>query len=968
LGEHVRRISTGSSRGALAVLSRGSARLLLVCAVAAGLAVSALATGEEVAATPLWQAALDRVVPAVVVLRVSVPRFFDTEIQADELATGFVIDAERGLILTNRHVVNPGPATIEAVFLDHEEVPVTAVYRDPVHDFGILHYDPAEVEFMTPGELQLVPEHARVGTEIRVVGNDAGEKLSILAGTLARLDREAPEYGSPHYNDFNTFYYQAASGTSGGSSGSPVVDAHGHAIALNAGGRRLASSSFYLPLEPVVRALDLIRDGKPVPRGTLQTVFSYRPYDEVRRLGLRPETEAAVRRSDPRGTGMLVVDEIVPGGPADHELEVGDVLVRAGGDLVTKFWPLGSLLDDNVGKEVSFEVERGGRPISVTLAVQDLHEITPAEYLELGGAVVHELSYQQARNHGVPVGGIYLASAGYMFSRAGVSYGVVITAVGGEKVRTLDEFEARMASYANGEQVPVRTFHLDSPHTEEVAVVTVDRLWFEMQRCRRDDATGEWPCEASPPPPPPPRPQVASTSFPDEGARPARDLSPSIAMVDVDIPYRIDGVHGDRFRGTGFVVDAERGLVVVDRETIPIALGDVKITFAESVQVPGEVFYLHPAHNLALVRYDPALLGDTPVQTLRFRQEDLESGDEVWLVGLSSQQQLISRRTHVSRVEAPQIPLSDPPRFRETNIDLIGLADSDATLGGVLSDGRGRVYALWAAFSIDDEGGDSIFAGIPARAVIDMLDIARSGGSREWRSLGVELQPVTLAEARNLGLGEEAARRIESRKESRRRLLSVVRLTAGTPAAAVLREGDLLLSIDGRPADSYAAVERAAQAEQVSLTVLRDGREESVDVRTTAQSGRGTDRFLLWQGTLLQAPHPAISAQRGVEPEGVYVSWYWYGSPASCSGLLATYRIVEFDDVPIPDLDAFLAVALDRPNGRAVRLKMLDLDGKASVVTLKLDSRFWPTREIRRGPGGWERIDYETAAGEGGQQ
>jgi S1-C subfamily serine protease len=481
-----------------------------------------------------------------------------------------------------------------------------------------------------------------------------------------------------------------------------------------------------------------------------------------------------------------------------------------------------------------------------------------------------------------------------------------------------------------------------------------------MKRCRRDDATGEWPCEASPPPPPRLRPRIASTSFSRDGGRPVRDLAPSIAMVGVDIPFRVDGVHGDRFRGPGLVVDAEQGLVVVDRETVPIALGDVTITFAESVQVSGEVVYLHPAHNLALVRYDAALLGDTPVRSVTFRPESLESGDEVWLVGLSGRQRLISRKTRVSRVEALRISLSDPPRFRETNIEQIGLSDSTATLGGVISDDKGRVYALWAAFSVDDDGGPkSIFAGIPARAVVDMLDIARSGGSREWRSLGVELYPINLADARNRGLGEKAARRIESHKESRRQVLSVVRLTAGTPAAEILREGDLLLSIDGRPAESFAVVERAAQAERVSLTVLRDGEELSLDVGTTAQSGRGTGRFLFWQGTLLQMPHPAVSAQRGVEPGGVYVSWFWYGSPANRSRLRATHRIVELDGVPIPDLDAFLAIASDRPNGRAVRLKTLDLDGKASVVTLKPDPRFWPTSEIRRGPDGWERVNHE---------
>ena len=44
-----------------------------------------------------------------------------------QVATGFVVDAERGLILTNRHVVHQGPVTAEAIFLNDEEVRTAAL-------------------------------------------------------------------------------------------------------------------------------------------------------------------------------------------------------------------------------------------------------------------------------------------------------------------------------------------------------------------------------------------------------------------------------------------------------------------------------------------------------------------------------------------------------------------------------------------------------------------------------------------------------------------------------------------------------------------------------------------------------------------------------------------------------------------------------------------------------------------------
>ena len=882
------------------------------------------------------------------------------------MATGFVVDAELGIILTNRHVVNPGPVVAEAVFLNHEEVEVRAVYRDPVHDFGFYRYDPDDVDFMKPNELLLVPEHARVGAEIRVVGNDAGEKLSILSGTLARLDREAPRYGKKSYNDFNTFYYQAASGTSGGSSGSPVVDVHGHAVALNAGGNRVASSSYYLPLDRVVRALEYVQRGEAVPRGTIETVFVRRPYDELRRFGLRGHVEAEVRRSFPDATGMLVVDEVIPGGPADGKLEVGDILLGVEGVSLTSFTPLEALLDDRIGRQIAIEVERAGETLSTSIPVKDLNSITPDRYLETAGGILHPLSYQQARNHSVAVEGLYLASGGYAFVNAGMRRGAVITELNGESVvkgdgvESLADFEARWAALPNGARAAIRYFQLGNPRLESLAIVTVDRLWFPMQLCVRDDATGSWPCSTSPAPPEQEERSPATTSFNADLPRPMRDLASSLVMVEFDAPFRIDGLHSGRFKGTGLVVDAERGLVVVDRETIPVALGDVRLVFAASVEVPGEVVFIHPVHNLAVVAYDPRLLGDTPIRSARLRPVTLESNDEVWVVGLSPDHELVSRESRVSTVEAFSLPLTTPPRFREANLEVALLTDSPTTVGGVLADKKGRVHAYWASFSTGVPP-QSYFAAIGVEHIEKITKPLSDGRPVGWRTLGAELHPITLADARSRGLSEVSARRLEAH-DSRRRVLAISRLTAGMPSAEILKPGDLLLAVDGEPIATFEEVERAGQQSEVRLGLLRDGEEMTLPVPTTAVDGRGTDRALFWAGAVLQAPHSAINEQGGIEPRGVYVAWLWYGSPANRYGLAASRLIVAVDDRDVTDLDSFLAAVADRPDRSSVRLRTVGLDGRTDVMTLKLDLEFWPTTELRRNGKGWERISHPPSA------
>ena len=113
--------------------------------------VSVTAWGE----TPDWSETLERISSGVVSLKIDATRAFDTELNQTSQATGFIVDAENGLILTNRHVVTPGPVRAVALFLNQEEVSLTPVYRDPVHDFGLFRFDPAALRYIKPVELSL---------------------------------------------------------------------------------------------------------------------------------------------------------------------------------------------------------------------------------------------------------------------------------------------------------------------------------------------------------------------------------------------------------------------------------------------------------------------------------------------------------------------------------------------------------------------------------------------------------------------------------------------------------------------------------------------------------------------------------------------------------------------------------------------------------------------------------------------
>ncbi|MFI4913988.1 MAG: hypothetical protein ACHQAR_02215, partial [Steroidobacterales bacterium] len=636
-----------------------------------------------------------------------------------------------------------------------------------------------------------------------------------------------------------------------------------------------------------------------------------------------------------------------------------DVLVRVNGQLVTRFEPLESVLDDSVGGTVELQLQRGGKVFTTKLTVDDLDAITPAAYLELGDAVLHTLSYQLARAFHRPIRGVFVAASGYIFDAAGVPRGAVITALNSKKIDNLADFEAAVADLGDGARASVRYSTLEDPNGSELRSIRIDRRWFPARRCQRDDKAGYWQCAELPAAAPAAPPSGGAAQFPRVADRHAAELAPSLVFVTFDMPYSVSGVSERNYHGAGLIVDTERGLIVTDRNTVPVSLGDVRLTFAGTLEIPGEVVYVHPLHNIAIIHYDPKLLGSTPVRAAKLATQELREGEAANVIGLDGNGELKTRSTSIAAVDPLLLPLSRSVQFRESNLEVASLVNPPDDFVGILADDADRVRGLWASFA-SDNGRELVQEnrGLSSDVIAETLDFVRSG--RALHSLEAEFVPQTLASARRLGLTEAWVRRIQSANPSAHQVLGIARLVGGSDAARLLQPGDILLSIDDQPVTRFREVERAVgNKDTVRVTVWRPDGEQTLEVRTASLSGRDIDRVVLWAGATLQAPHRAISAQRGIAPEGIYVAYFSFGSPASRFGLVPGHRIVEVDGVATPDLDAFLKQVTGRADRSSLRIKTLAWNGAPEVITLKLDRHYWPAYELRRSMLEWQRQGLE---------
>lgn len=520
------------------------------------------------------------------------------------------------------------------------------------------------------------------------------------------------------------------------------------------------------------------------------------------------------------------------------------------------------------------------------------------------------------------------------------------------------------------------------------------------------------------------------------GERIMDKVVPTLVVITAEIPPvgLSDGVHSKAFEGCGVVVhhseESDVGLILTDRNTVPISSCDLTISFgAFPCEVPAAVEFLHPTHNFALISYKVSSLSANATKAVKSAQlwdSRIQRGDKVHLVGLSSALQPSHRISTVTNVAATvSISPADVPRFRAVNTDTIELDnDFGHSFSGVLANDDCVIVALWASFAKQIKGEEREFIrGIPSQLMVQWvskvitnvenrvqrssrdadgepssadLRVADNSSSRSTSPnnilnvpvLDIEFEPVQLAKAATFKLPEYWIQKLSELKASRKQVLRVKGTVAGSQASKVLVAGDMILAIDGKPVDSFQAVEEivakkgggvvdstseamkkrkrdsksgdnSSKSPTFNLKIFRSGVESLVVVEPSLESLVGTSRLVHWAGAMLQEPHRAVR-ELGFVPEGnhgVYVSRWHHGSPAHRYGLFALQWITHINGQPVIDIDNFLRLVSELKHGEYVVVKLIHLNVKPKVMTLRLDNWYWPPWELLLDPetNEWER-------------
>jgi len=342
------------------------------------------------------------------------------------LGSGVVIDAAKGYVLTNHHVVG-GADDITVTLQDGRDVKAKLIGSDPDTDVALLQI-PAE-------RLQALPiadsSQLRVGDFVVAVGDPFGLGQTATSGMVSALGRSGLGKG------FQNFIQTDAS-INPGNSGGALVNLRGELVGINSmiftpsGGN--VGIGFAIPTDLATGVMkQLLAYGK-VRRGNLGV--------EVQ--DITPRIASALGLKDTVGA---VVTRVNAGSPAEGAgLETGDVLVAVDGKPVRSAQDVRNaegLLP--LGAKVKLGVKRDGAPrdVEATIAAAAIAMLDGAKVdARLAGVTLSDLTPEQKAQglYGVALSGV---KRGTRASSAGLEDGDIVVAVAQQRVTGVKSFPTR---------------------------------------------------------------------------------------------------------------------------------------------------------------------------------------------------------------------------------------------------------------------------------------------------------------------------------------------------------------------------------------------------------------------------------------------------------------------------------------------------------------------------------------------
>jgi serine protease Do/serine protease DegQ len=369
-------------------------------------------------------------------------RFFPDRPQRQEQAagSGVIVDAARGYVITNHHVIRNAEQVI-VTLKDRRQLPAKLVGTDPGTDIAVLQIEAKGLSAIRIGD----SDSLQVGDHVIAIGNPFGIGQTVTSGIVSALGRSglSPE----GFEDF----IQTDASINPGNSGGALVNLRGELVGINSaiigpsGGN--VGIGFAVPSNMVRTVLaQIVRFGE-VRRGRLG----------IDMVDLTPDLAKKLGVSASEG---VVIAAVHSGSPAEKAgLRERDVVVALGGRPVRTASELRARLGlTPVGEEIEFRVLRGRDALNVRATIAPPQEMASAEgkaVPQLQGMSVVEIErgsrlYQQLKGGGLVVVEVEPDSRAF---RAGFRQGDIIYAVNRRRVQTLAEFQKAMGGTTGGYSV-----------------------------------------------------------------------------------------------------------------------------------------------------------------------------------------------------------------------------------------------------------------------------------------------------------------------------------------------------------------------------------------------------------------------------------------------------------------------------------------------------------------------------------